>query len=666
MAVSISTINTGTLANDGTGDNLRAAFTKVNNNEGNLAIAINNIQATYANTSQGNFTNVSVSNRVVGSLNFYGADTVYINGSAVATSAASFSGGYVANPSTFGSNLVANSATISANVSTGALIVIGGAGVSGNLNVGGTNSIFTGQLLANSTTDSSGTNSGALVTAGGIGIAKSAQIGSALTVGGASQINNTLGVSGIVSLTSGTASTSTVTGALQVTGGVGISGNLNAGGAATVTGNLTVGNLNVLGTTTGAAASAIFPTNLVEVHTFANLAALTADDGRDLGITFQNYKVGSGNRFAFAGWVNNNGYFTYYDNGTIAGNSNVFLGTSFGTVQAGNLILSNATVASSTASGALVVTGGAGIGGALYILNTGDVSANIGTVISSAATLNANVGAFHLYANANLGTATTNITTLTANAGTQQVQLNNIVSSANANSAAYFSNVTLSTANVAGGNLITTSGVFWAGNGVSYASTLGAPLASLLVGATLSSNVTASSLTTVGTLTGLTVSGAIVPNSNVSINLGSSTFWWNNVYGTALHAQYADLAERFEADAPMLPGTVIQLGGSKEITQVEQELSDDVFGVISTKAGYLMNSAAGDNETHPPVAQIGRVPVRVIGKVKKNDRLVSAGNGLARAAARNEITAWNVIGRAMSDKLDDGEGLVEAAVKLNS
>jgi hypothetical protein len=58
--------------------------------------------------------------------------------------------------------------------------------------------------------------------------------------------------------------------------------------------------------------------------------------------------------------------------------------------------------------------------------------------------------------------------------------------------------------------------------------------------------------------------------------------------------------------------------------------------------------------------------VRVIGQVRKGDRLVSAGRGLARSATRSEITAFNVIGRAIKDKTTDDEGLVEAIVKLNS
>jgi hypothetical protein len=126
------------------------------------------------------------------------------------------------------------------------------------------------------------------------------------------------------------------------------------------------------------------------------------------------------------------------------------------------------------------------------------------------------------------------------------------------------------------------------------------------------------------------------------------------------------LAERFEADTAYAPGTVVALGGAKEITAAVEDLTEDVFGVISTQAAYLMNGSAGDDTTHPAVAVQGRVPVRVIGQVKKGDRLVSAGNGLARSATRSEITAFNVIGRALEDKYTKDEGTIEAIVKLNS
>jgi hypothetical protein len=134
------------------------------------------------------------------------------------------------------------------------------------------------------------------------------------------------------------------------------------------------------------------------------------------------------------------------------------------------------------------------------------------------------------------------------------------------------------------------------------------------------------------------------------------------VSGNQINANYADVAERFEADSIYDAGTVVELGGSAEITRVSAELSDKVFGVISTRAAYLMNSQAGTDATHPPVAMTGRVPVKVVGSVAKGDRLVSAGNGVARAARAGEATAFNVIGRALIAKLDEAEGTVEAIV----
>ena len=162
------------------------------------------------------------------------------------------------------------------------------------------------------------------------------------------------------------------------------------------------------------------------------------------------------------------------------------------------------------------------------------------------------------------------------------------------------------------------------------------------------------------------VASTIMPTTNVSVNLGSTGMWFNTFYGKSVQAQYADLAERFEADQPYAPGTVVAIGGTNEITAETEDLSEDVFGVISTRAAYLMNGAAGTDDTHPPVAVNGRVPVRVIGRIRKGDRLVSAGNGLARAGAKNEISSFNVIGRSLQDKLDTGEGVIEAIVKLNS
>jgi len=176
--------------------------------------------------------------------------------------------------------------------------------------------------------------------------------------------------------------------------------------------------------------------------------------------------------------------------------------------------------------------------------------------------------------------------------------------------------------------------------------------------------------------TTLSVSGALTVNSNAEAtgiinaagnavgNIGSSSSYFNRVFATSTSALYADLAERFAADEIYDAGTVVELGGTNEVTKSLSDLSDDVFGVVSARAAYIMNDGAGNDSTHPAIAMTGRVPVKVTGRVAKGARLVSAGEGLARQAKPGEATAFNVIGRALENKETDSIGLVEAIVSI--
>jgi len=167
---------------------------------------------------------------------------------------------------------------------------------------------------------------------------------------------------------------------------------------------------------------------------------------------------------------------------------------------------------------------------------------------------------------------------------------------------------------------------------------------------------------TVNTIGGAT---AIVNGAGNAVgNIGSSSSYFNTVYAQATTALYADVAERFASDEIYEPGTVVELGGSAEITRVQLDASDKVFGVISTRPAFTMNGGAGDNDTHPPVAMTGRVPVKVTGVVNKGDRLISAGDGLARSAQPGEATSFNVIGRALTSKNTAEAGTVEAIVTI--
>lgn len=162
----------------------------------------------------------------------------------------------------------------------------------------------------------------------------------------------------------------------------------------------------------------------------------------------------------------------------------------------------------------------------------------------------------------------------------------------------------------------------------------------------------------------ISVSGIQKIGSNAVGNIGSSSNYFNQVFATATTALYADVAERFAADEFLEPGTVVELGGTKEITRSTEDLSENVFGVISTRPAYTMNGGAGENDTHPPVAMTGRVPVKCVGRVRKGDRLVSAGDGVARAAGPGEATAFNVIGRSLENKTTTDIGTIEAIVTI--
>ena len=159
--------------------------------------------------------------------------------------------------------------------------------------------------------------------------------------------------------------------------------------------------------------------------------------------------------------------------------------------------------------------------------------------------------------------------------------------------------------------------------------------------------------------------GNIAPNKITTNHIaggGDIDGTWTLTNGSTIQATYADLAERYAADAEYDVGTVVEIGGEQEITAVKDDLSSEVFGVVSNSYAHLLNSAAGPDSTHPPIALVGRIKVKTIGQVCKGQRLVSAGNGVARGAIISEITPLNVIGRALEHKTTEAEELLLATV----
>lgn len=129
-------------------------------------------------------------------------------------------------------------------------------------------------------------------------------------------------------------------------------------------------------------------------------------------------------------------------------------------------------------------------------------------------------------------------------------------------------------------------------------------------------------------------------------NIGSATGYFNTVFAKATSAQYADLAEMYVSDANYEPGTVVSFGGAQEITMTTIERDIRIAGVVSTNPSYLMNTGQ-QGEFVLPIALTGKVPTRVTGNVSKGDMMVSAGNGTAMACTTPAVGM--VIGKSLED-----------------
>ena len=161
---------------------------------------------------------------------------------------------------------------------------------------------------------------------------------------------------------------------------------------------------------------------------------------------------------------------------------------------------------------------------------------------------------------------------------------------------------------------------------------------------------------------GITALSTQFPTIQAGINMNTTTDY--KFRGTATSAEYADLAERYEADEAYEAGTVVRLGGTHEITQTLQTGDTDVFGIVSTAPGFEMNAGAGTDDTHPFVALAGRVPCKVVGQIHKGDRLAtSVYPGTARRADPSELDDYRkIIGRALESKDTDDQGIIEVVV----
>ena len=315
------------------------------------------------------------------------------------------------------------------------------------------------------------------------------------------------------------------------------------------------------------------------------------------------------------------------------------------------LALTATSSGGNTSFGAVTVTGNLSSNN---LSATNEVTANVFTASYLSISANANIAQANITA-ANIGTLTT--TAITTGSATTPGTLTGVWT---INGSAGGNNANAVVFNT-GGIYINNTGNLFGIRTDKYMYANGDPIS---FAGTYSNTNVASYLTVYGGNILTVQTQATVVTTGANTTAGTLTGNWTLSAGSRMQATYADLAERFAADEEYAPGTVVQLGGEKEITAVQYELSDDIFGVISDTAAYLMNSGAGDDKTHPPVAVSGRVQVKVTGKISKGQRLVSAGEGVARGANPGEASAFNTIGRALEDKTTDDAGFVEAIVTI--
>jgi len=193
--------------------------------------------------------------------------------------------------------------------------------------------------------------------------------------------------------------------------------------------------------------------------------------------------------------------------------------------------------------------------------------------------------------------------------------------------------------------------------------------ATSLLGAGTTGYVVASQSSSANSIAQRDASGALLASNVVTPLLSAGTLsssngqisgQWTLTSGSSLESTYADLAERYHADAEYAPGTVLIVGGVNEVTVTNVKADPRVAGIVSTNPAFKLNSEAGVDTTHPYIALKGRVPCLVVGPVFRGDRLVTSDR--AGYAERSMNANDPIIGIALQDMLVD-VGIIEVMVK---
>jgi hypothetical protein len=464
-------------------------------------------------------------------------------------------------------------------------------------------------------------------------------------------------------ITATTISTSTATGALRVAGGAGIAGNVYAGafyGAATGLTSIPGGNVTGTvssATTAGTVTTAAQP-NITSVGTLTSLTVtgnttsgnlltggLISATGQVTGSQFN----GSGAGLSSIPGGNVTGAVASATSATTAGTVTTAAQpniTSVGTLTSvavtGNITAGNLT-------GATLVSA-TSLAGTLTTASQTNIT-SVGTLGSLAVTGNTTSGNFVGILNGS-GANVTSISATNISSGTlAQARLANASLTVNGTLIALGGSGTVTA--TATGTLTIGTGL----GGTSYNGSTGVTITntgvlSLTNGGGITASASTGAITLGSTATSANTAGAIVARG------ASGEFSAGIITATATTARYADLAEKYSADANYAPGTVLTFGGIHEVTVSTQYSDTRVAGVVSTNPAHLMNTML-ESEYTVALALTGRVPTMVTGPVRRGDMMISAGNGYACACATPAM--GTVIGKAL-ENFDGESGVIEIVV----
>jgi len=145
-------------------------------------------------------------------------------------------------------------------------------------------------------------------------------------------------------------------------------------------------------------------------------------------------------------------------------------------------------------------------------------------------------------------------------------------------------------------------------------------------------------------------------NNSVAVRDATGNLAANLFQGTATQARYADLAEKYTTSKELAPGTVVCVSSSTEYEVEPVRRGCTAVGVVSTNPAVMMNSDAEGQY----IGLKGRLPVKVVGPVKKGEAVYVDDEGAASTA----INGGSLVGVALETNEDEGQKLVECVLKV--